>query len=110
VKNSSIAGLSRLLVIAFAFTLPASSIPQFPEPPDQPAPEIKLPNGKSQREAILKEEHEKTLRDVARIQKLAGELKTDLEKSDFHILSVSSLKKTEEIEKLARQVRNRMRR
>jgi hypothetical protein len=108
--NSSFAGLSRILIIAAAFTLPASSVAQLPEPEERQAPaEIKLPNGKSQNEAILKDQHEKTLRDVARIQKLADELKADLEKNDYRVLSVSTLKKTEEIEKLARQIHNRMR-
>jgi hypothetical protein len=76
------------------------------EPPDEEEP--KLPSGKSQREAILKADHEKSLRDVAQIIALAEEIKGDLEKNEHFVLSISSLKKSEEIEKLARRLRNRM--
>jgi hypothetical protein len=89
----------------------ASQAPTRPEPPSlESERDVKLPNGKSQREEILKDEHKKSLEDIVRIQKLAGELKTDLEKNDYQVLSISSLKKAEELEKLARQIRNRMRR
>ncbi|MGE5647022.1 MAG: hypothetical protein ACM336_14645 [Acidobacteriota bacterium] len=76
----------------------------------QDEPEPKLPSGKSQRDEILKVEHEKTMRDVDELQKLAAELKAEIEKSDYRVLPVASLKKTEQIEKLARKIRNRLRR
>jgi hypothetical protein len=37
-------------------------------------------------------------------------LKEELEKNDRHVLSLTSLKKTEEIEKLAKRIRSRLRR
>src|SRR5690349_21727095 len=74
-----------------------------PEPPQ-------LPNGKNQQEEILKAEHEKNLRDAAELIEVAGQLKEELEKNDRHIVSVSSLKKTDEIEKLAKRIRSRLRR
>ncbi len=52
----------------------------------------------------------KCLEDVAKIQKLTEGLKADLEKSDPHVLNTSFLKTTEEIEKLAKKVRSRLRR
>lgn len=70
----------------------------------------RLPSGKSQKEEILKAEHQKSLRDVAELVKLAAELKTDLEKNDYHVLSLRAVKKTEEIEKLARRIKSRLRR
>ena len=72
--------------------------------------EIRLPDGKSQKEAILKAEHEKTLKDAAQLIDLAESLKEELEKNDRHVLSLSSLKKTEDIEKLARRIRGRLKR
>ena len=75
-------------------------------PPEEP----RLPDGKSQREAILKAEHEKSLRDAAELLTLSEELKAELEKNDRHVVSVSSLRKTEEIEKLAKRIRNRLKR
>lgn len=47
-------------------------------------------------------------KNVARLYELATQLKEEVEKTDgTAILSLSLLKKTEEIEKLARQIRNR---
>jgi hypothetical protein len=76
-----------------------------PGEPEEP----RLPSGTLQREAILKAEYEKTLEDAARLVELAEELKAELEKNTRHVLSVSSLRKTEEIEKLARRIRSRLR-
>jgi hypothetical protein len=41
---------------------------------------------------------------------MAGQLQANLEKDDYLVLSVSSLKKAERIEKLARQIRARIQR
>src|SRR5262245_1512765 len=66
---------------------------------DQPADgDTRLPNGKSQQDEILKAEHEKSLKDAAALIELAEQLKADLEKNDRHVLSIATLKKTEEIE------------
>ena len=70
--------------------------------------DVKLPNGKSQQEEILKADHEKTLQDAAQLVKLAEELQDDLIKEDRHVLSISMLKRTEDIEKLARKIRTRL--
>jgi hypothetical protein len=75
-----------------------------------PDTETKLPNGKSQREEIIKEDYKKNLEESAALAKLAEELKSDLEKGDRHIVSVKNIKQTEEIEKLARSIRARLKR
>jgi hypothetical protein len=72
--------------------------------------DIKLPNGKSQQEEILKADHEKTLKDAQDLVKLAEELQDDLIKSDRHVLSLANLKRVDEIEKLAKRIRSRLRR
>jgi hypothetical protein len=69
---------------------------------------VKLPNGKSQQEEILKADHEKTLQDVAQLVKLSEELQDELIKEDRHVLSIATLKKTEDIEKLAKRIRTRL--
>jgi len=76
-------------------------------PSDSPR-DVKLPNGKSQRDEILKAEHEKTLQDAAQLVKLSEELQDELIKEDRHVLSIATLKKTEDIEKLARRIRTRL--
>lgn len=78
-----------------------------PVPPDRDG---HLPNGKSQQEEILKADHERDLKDATQLIELSEQLKQELEKNDRHVLSVSSLKKTEEIEKLAKRIRSRLRR
>lgn len=70
----------------------------------------RLPDGRSQAEAILKADHEKSLNDAAELLKLAEKLKTELEKNDRHVLSVSSVRTAEKIEKLAKRIKNRLKR
>ena len=82
-------------------------LPQAPPPPDDH--DVRLPNGKTQQEEILKADHERDLKDAAQLIELAEGLKEELEKNDQHVLSLSSLKKTEEIEKLAKRIRSRLR-
>ena len=72
------------------------------------ASDVKLPNGKSQQEEILKADYQKTLQDASELVRLAEQLQDDLIKEDRHVLSLASLKKTEDIEKLARKIRTRL--
>ena len=68
-----------------------------------------MPNGKLQRDEILKAEHEANLKDAAELAALADQLKIDLEKNDRFVLSMATLKKTDDIEKLAKRIRSRLR-
>ena len=70
--------------------------------------DTRLPNGKSQQDEILKAEYQKTLKDASALIDLAEELKADLEKNDRYVLSLATIKKTEEIEKLAKKIRTRL--
>jgi len=102
--------LPKLLLAIAALSL-AAQVPQNPTTrprPDEPEGEVRLPNGKLQRDEILKADFQKSLEDARQLSKLADELKTDLEKSDRNVLSIASLKKTEEIEKLAKRIHDRM--
>jgi len=80
-------------------------------PGQQPTQEEpRLPSGKSQRDEILKAEHEQNLKDAAQLVDLAQQLQQDLEKNDRFVLSLSTLKKTDDIEKLVKKIRSRLRR
>jgi hypothetical protein len=81
------------------------------QPPIAPptSADVRLPNGKSQRDEILKAEHQENLKDAAKLLDLAQDLKEGLEKDDRYVLSLSTLKKTDEIEKLAKKIRSRLR-
>ena len=71
--------------------------------------DVVLPNGKSQKEEILKAEHQQNIKDAADLAELAEQLKIDLEKNDRYVLSMATLKKTDDIEKLAKRIRARLR-
>jgi hypothetical protein len=78
-------------------------------PPDHdPDEDIRLPNGKSQKDAISKQAHEDTLKDVESLIRLAEDLRDELKHSGQYVVAVSSLRKTEEIEKLARHIRGKL--
>lgn len=81
-----------------------------PPRPGSEDTDVKLPNGKSQREAIIKADYEKSLEDAKQLVKLSQELQSQLEKSDAHVISVSEIRNTEEIEKLAKKIRGRLKR
>jgi hypothetical protein len=93
-----------LLVAFFGFS---QQPPVVPSPPGM-NPDVQLPNGKSQREEILKQDHKKNLEDAAAMAKLAEEVSEDLEKDDRFVMSIKTLKKLDEIEKLAKAVRGRL--
>ena len=93
-----------LLLLAVTLALAQSRHPN--DQPDEP----RLPNGKVQKEEILKAEHEKNLQDVTQLAKLAEELKFELEKNDQHVLSLTSLKQIDTIERLTKRIRARLKR
>ncbi len=96
-----------LLIAALcSFTIPAQQEPE-PFPPSQK--EVTLPNGKSQKDEILKAEYQQNLKDAAQLTELAQQLQQDLEKNDRFVFSISTLKKTDDIEKLVKKIRARMR-
>ena len=69
-----------------------------------------MPNGTLQSEAILKSDHASSVKDAARLKKLSEELAADLEKYDRHVVSMQTLKKLDEMEKIVKRIRGRMRR
>ena len=103
----------RLFRGAFLLFLTAASPAAFQQESPWPLPPVpddpKLPNGKSQHDEILKAEREQNIRDAARLVEMAGSLKTDLEKNDRFVLSLDTLKKTDDIEKLVKKIRDRLR-
>jgi hypothetical protein len=97
------------LVLACALVLAAQPPLRPPPLPDQQPPQdVRLPNGKLQRDEILKADHLKSIEDARALAKLADEVKLDLEKNDQNVLPLATLKKTEEIEKLAKKIHDRL--
>ena len=107
-------GTRRLALLNLLMSVAALSTPQdqqddrrSPIPPN-PNEDAKLPNGKSQKDAIAKQEHQQALKDVNELIGVAQQLREELQKSGEHVVSVASVKKTEEIERLARKIRGRL--
>ncbi|HYP08696.1 MAG TPA: hypothetical protein VER03_20855 [Bryobacteraceae bacterium] len=83
---------------------------QTPRDPALDEDDPRLPNGKSQKEEILKADHEKSVEDAGKLIALSEDLKIELEKNDRHVLAVGTLKKLDEIEKLTKRIRGRLKR
>ncbi len=56
----------------------------------------------------MKLDHKKNLEDAAAMAKLAEEVSEDLEKDDRYVMSLKTMKKLDEIEKLAKAIRGRL--
>jgi ATP-dependent helicase/DNAse subunit B len=91
-------------VLCFAVLMPAQRGSRTTQ--DPPFPQLKA----DQIERLIKDDHQKSLKDATELMKLVEELRIDLEKKDPHVLSITALKKTEEIEKVAKRIRDRMKR
>ena len=79
-------------------------------PPRQGQPQEAPPDVKLPREAIVKDDYKRNLQDAARLASLAEELKSELENGDKYVVSVKTMKKAEDIEKLARNIHSRLKR
>lgn len=106
--HSSGVALALALLLALGALLASGQDPlDFPTPPKEEEPK-RLPNGQLQSEAILKDEHKKNLQELDKMNQLIGEVKGEMEKNDGHVLSLASVKKLEEVEKLSKRIRARM--
>jgi hypothetical protein len=79
-------------------------------PPDETQDDVRLPNGRKQQDAILQADYDRNLKDARDLSDLARSFELDLEKEDRFVLSVASLKKLDDIEKLTRRIRGRLKR
>ena len=118
--NASRRGLLKTVTavgLSMASLRPQSSPPKledrrapFPDVQDQDRDQVdpRHPNGKSQKDAIAQSEHEKALKDAEELASLSNELRDDIRKIGNFTVPVSALKKTHEIEKLARRLRSHL--
>jgi hypothetical protein len=80
---------------------------RLPIPPN-PNADTRLPNGKSQKDAIAKQSHEQALKEADELVSLAQKLKDELKSAGEYVVPVASVQKTEQIEKLAKRIRSRL--
>jgi hypothetical protein len=116
-KRGSGKGLSRtILLIAFAFiataSLPAQSMSATSEQgtASQASDNNKRKEKSPESTAVSPDARKaQILEDTNRLYRMAEELKAEVAKSNKDILSVAVVKKADEIEKLARSLKERMR-
>ena len=81
----------------------------FPKvPPIRPGEDDRNPNAKPPTKVLLEENQKDIKKNIEKLFELASQLKEQVEKTDATtVLSLSMVKKAEEIEKLARQIKER---
>jgi len=95
--------MKRLILLGVALLLGGGLIAQDREG-------LRLPSGRLQADVILDAQHEKTVEVVTELAKLADELKQQLEEADPNVFSIEALRKAERIERLAKDVQQRLKR
>ena len=106
-----------LIFASFVMTMtgmPGAAIPTTLAAPqhhrnEPPPPDPTLEKMQKQAEKQRNEKRQSDLqRDTDQLYKLAGELKKSVDSTNEHVLSVEVLRKTEEIQKLAKSVHDKM--
>ncbi len=76
--------------------------------PETDDDDAKLPDGPSLKDARAKAAYQDSLDDTKKLIAAAEDLKAELEKDDRYVVSVAAIKKTEEIERLAKRIHGRL--
>ena len=76
---------------------------------DDPATK-RLPDGRLQSDAILKADYEQNVKDARELTMLAKSIELDFDKNDQNVLSLALLRKLDDMEKITRRIRGRVRR
>jgi hypothetical protein len=96
-------------VVALSAGLPlgeSQELPRQPQPIQLPPPDF--PNPPSSEKRMPEENNKETRKKVERLYQLAAELKAEVDKTDStNVLSLNLMKKAEEIEKLAHDIKKR---
>src|ERR1700681_853999 len=78
-----------------------------PDGSEDPSDSPNSPNSLNSTKTMLEERQKNIKKEVEKLYNLASQLKTEVEKTDSTtVLSVAMLKKAEEIEKLAKQIKD----
>jgi hypothetical protein len=86
--------------------IPPGQSPLPPEP--NPEKDDRLPNGKSRSVLLAEEEHKRAIDEADQLVKMAQDLRKQLGDAGKFVVPVAAVRKTEEIEKLARKIRSRL--
>jgi len=97
-----------LLLTVILLELLAGQSPRKPFPRPQAGQTENPPSEGPSADALAKTAYHDSLDDARKLLALAEELKADIEKNDRYVVSMDTIHKTEEIEKLAKRIRGRM--
>jgi hypothetical protein len=110
-RRKTLGSLVAAPLLGYAQIFPSQQPPD-PQHPDTPRlghdDDQRLPNGKSQKNEIARQNYEQSLKDADAMVEAAQSLRDDLKKAGTYVVSVASLRKTEDIERLARRIRGRL--
>lgn len=89
---------------------PNQGPPGEPPLPPEPNPEKddRLPNGKSRSILLAEEQHKRAIEEADELVKMAQDLRKQLGEASKYVVPLSAIRKTEDIEKLARKIRGRL--
>lgn len=96
------------LFLLLALFAPAALPQQQQQREEGPAAQIQDKMQRDRMKALNKERQASLKKDLDELYKLAAELKESVDKTDENVLSLQVIKKTEQIEKLARDIRKKM--
>jgi hypothetical protein len=107
---ATLAGAGELLAAGQRHGTPGPPISQIPDASGSSAGDETIQPPRSDPKVQLKEDQKLLRHDVDRLLQMAKDLKQESDNTpETDVLSLSLVKKTEEIEKLARQIRDRIR-
>jgi hypothetical protein len=70
--------------------------------------EVVLPNGKTWKEELIAHNHAENVKDAKKLAELSAQIAAELDDGDKYVFSLKTLRKLEEAEKLAKNIRERM--
>ena len=105
-----------LLLSSLSFPALSQTVQRQPQQPPHTDPNVPITDGDDARARLASEMAKKAAkervvaikRDTDKLLKLSVELKDQVDKADENVLSLDVIKKAEEIEKLARSVKEKM--
>lgn len=112
IKRHDSSVLRLLCLIAVLFCALPGAQPQTgarPQSKSQDSVAPPVPEVTQNPDRVLREEYAKNLEDLHKMQRLLWEVRTEVAKGTPYVLPLQSIKKLEEIEKLSKTIRSRMR-
>lgn len=108
--TAALAGTHAFVIAAQSQHDPRPPITQIPDASNSTGVETSPRTARAQQKALLKEQQKELRRDIDRLVQMVTDLKAESDKTpETDVLSMSLVKKTEDIEKLARTIRDRIR-